>query len=138
MCSINKYGRNLVAAYPGLTAAGQAGKQQTRDIQSQQMKPLIWWSGLFLAQFFLGFFCVVVFHIPNNSPGAMAQLATMLPGVCLGVAFLLIQTGRAKRMAARGERWRMNKSGAALLLGAVALMAMQLLAAAFMQGGGSW
>ena len=68
----------------------------------------------------------------------MAQLATMLPGVCLGVAFLLIQTGRAKRMAARGERWRMNKSGAALLLGAVALMALQLLAAAFMQGGGSW
>ena len=137
-CVQYKYGRNLVTAYPGLTTAGQAGKQQTRDIQSQQMKPLIWWSGLFLAQFFLGFFCVGVFHIPNNSPGAVAPLATMLPGVCRGVAFLLIQTGRAKRMAAWGERWRMNKSGAALLLGAVALMAMQLLAAAFTQGGGSW
>ena len=65
-------------------------------------------------------------------------MVTMLPGVCLGIVFLLCQTSRAKRMAAEGQRWKMNKSGAAMLLGAAALMVLQLLAAVFMQGGGSW
>lgn len=137
-CVQYKYGRNLVTAYPGLGQTGQAGQRKVREIQTRQAKPLLWWSGLFLAQFFLAFFCVGVFRIPNNSLGALAQMATMLPGVILGVVFLLQQTGRAKRMAAEGREWNMNKSGAALLLGAAALMVLQLLAAALMQGGGSW
>lgn len=137
-CAQYKYGRNLVTGYPGLGQTGQAGQQKARDIQTQQTKPTLWWSGLFGAQFFLCLFCVGVFRIPNNSPGAVAQMATMLPGVCLGIVFLLCQTSRAKRMAAEGQRWKMNKSGAAMLLGAAALMVLQLLAAVFMQGGGSW
>lgn len=137
-CAQYKYGRNLVTGYPGLAAKTRPGYELVKDIETQQAKPVLWWSGLFAVQFFLGFFCVGVFHIPNNSPGAVAQMATMLPGVCLGIVFLLWQTGRAKRMAANGEVWRMGKGGAALLAGAVALMALQLLAAVFMQGGGSW
>lgn len=137
-CAQYKYGRNLVTGYPELGQTGQAGQQKARDIQTQQTKPALWWSGLFGAQFFLCLFCVGVFRIPNNSPGAVAQMATMLPGVCLGIVFLLCQTSRAKRMAAEGQRWKMNKSGAAMLLGAAALMVLQLLAAVFMQGGGSW
>ena len=136
-CVQYKYGRNLVTACSTLAVSGQEG-QKVRDIQTHQIKPLIWWSGLFLAQFFLAFFCVGVFHISNNSPGAAAQLVIMLPGGCMGIAFLLGRTSRAKRMAARGEEWRMNKSGVALLLGAVLLMILQVMAAAFMQGGGSW
>ena len=137
-CVQYKYGRDLVTGYPGLGQTGQAGRQKARDIQTQQTKPALWWSGLFGAQFFLCLFCVGVFRIPNNSPGAVAQMATMLPGVCLGIAFLLCQTSRAKRMAAEEQKWKMNKSGAAMLLGAAALMVLQLLAAVFMQGGGSW
>ena len=137
-CVQYKYGRNLVTGYPGLTSTGKSAAAGAKDIQTQQIKPILWWSGLFLIQFFLGFFCAGVFRIPNNSPGAMAQLATMLPGVCLGIVFLLRQTGRAKRLAAQGEEWRMDKSGAALLLGAAAMMGLQVTAAVFMQGGGSW
>ncbi len=137
-CAQYKYGRNLVTGYPGLAAKAKPGCELAKDIQTQQAKPVLWWSGLFGAQFFLCLFCAGVFRIPNNSPGAIAQMATMLPGVCLGIVFLLCQTSRAKRMAAEGQRWKMNKSGAAMLLGAAALMVLQLLAAVFMQGGGSW
>lgn len=137
-CAQYKYGRNLVTGYPRLAVGTKPGYELTKDIQTQQAKPVLWWSGLFGLQFFLCFFCAGVFRIPNNSPGAIAQMATMLPGVCLGVVFLLRQTGRARRMAAEGEQWRLNKSGAAMLLGAAALMVLQLLAAVFMQGGGSW
>lgn len=137
-CAQYKYGRDLITGYPGFAGKSKPGNELGKDIQTQQTKPLLWWSGLFLAQFVLAFFCAIVFHIPNNSPGAMVQMATMLPGVCLGIGFLLWQTSRAKRMAAAGEVWRMGKGGAALLLSAVALMVLQTAAALWMRGGGSW
>lgn len=137
-CAQYKYGRNLVTGYPGLAARGKPGSKLTKDIQTQQAKPVFWWSGLFAVQFFLGFFCAGVFHIPNNSPGAMVQMATMLPGVCLGIVFLLWQTGRAKQMAAEGRVWRMGRGGTALLVGAVILMILQIVSAVAMKGGGNW
>lgn len=137
-CAQYKYGRNLVTGYPGLETAGKTDSKLAQNIQTQQIKPLLWWSGLFVVQVVLALFCIGVFHISNNSPGAMVQMATMLPGVCLGIAFLLWQTSRAKKMAANGEKWRMGKGGAALILGAVVLMILQLLAAVEMRGGGSW
>lgn len=132
-----RYGRKVTKSYPGLAALSPEGRPpRPEQVEAQTTKPTLWWGALFLVQLFACFFCVIAFHIPNNSPGAMMQMAFSLPGILLGVVFLLWQTSRAKRCAAQGLPWRMGKGGAALLAGAVLCLVFQLLAA--LAGGGSW
>lgn len=94
------------------------------------------WGGVFCVQLGLCIGLAVGYRIPNNTPGALVQMAWGMLGMLLGFGLLFWEMRRADKAARDDARWRPGRAFWLLLAGCTVCAAMQWGAAAAFAGGG--
>ena len=94
------------------------------------------WGVVFCIQLGLCIGLMVVYRIPNNTPGALVQMGWGMPGMILSFALLFREMRRADTAARAGANWRPGRAFWLLLAGCVFCAMMQWGAAAAYAGGG--